>query len=117
MAINTASASLLIISYDESFRRFSPGNVLDELMMQYVFENYRAPDGRHLDIHLGPGAESFKLHWARNNMGPARSYRMVTSWWGLSRMRVKSAVRWLYLAPRKLHPRVFFPMLTRRPRP
>lgn len=92
MAINTDSASLLIIAYDESFRRFSPGNVLDEQMMQYVFENYRAPSGRHLDIHLGPGAESFKLHWARNNVGRARSYRIVTSWWGLSRLRLKSAV-------------------------
>lgn len=93
MAINVSSASLIIIGYDEDFRRFSPGNVLDEHMMQYVFENYRAPDGSHLDIHLGPGVENFKLHWGRGAMTRARSYRIIASRWGWARLRAKSAIR------------------------
>ncbi len=93
MAVNVSSASLIIIGYDADYRRFSPGNVLDEHMMQYVFESYRAPDGRHLDIHLGPGVEKFKLHWGRGAMTRARCYRIVASPWGWARLRAKSAIK------------------------
>jgi CelD/BcsL family acetyltransferase involved in cellulose biosynthesis len=89
LAINTSSASLVIIAYDEKYRRFSPGNVLDESMMRYVFENYRSSDGGHLDVTFGPGAESFKLHWSRGYVHPARSYRIVTSRRAWAQTRLK----------------------------
>ena len=79
MAINTNSASLILIAYDEKYKRFSPGNILDESMMRHVFESYRSADGSHLDITFGPGMERFKLHWSRGYVHPARSYRIVTS--------------------------------------
>jgi CelD/BcsL family acetyltransferase involved in cellulose biosynthesis len=92
MAINTNSASLVIIAYAEDYKRFSPGNVLDESMLRYVFENYRRPDGSHLDINFGPGMESYKLHWSRGNVHPARSYRMAISRLALAKTRIKRAL-------------------------
>ena len=92
MAINTKSASLIIIAFDEKYKRFSPGNVLDESMMRYVFENYRSADGRHLDITFGPGMERFKLHWSRGYVHPARSYRIVTSGRAWVKTRLKQAI-------------------------
>jgi CelD/BcsL family acetyltransferase involved in cellulose biosynthesis len=92
MAINTSSASLVMIAYDENYKRFSPGNVLDESMMRYVFENYRSPDGRHLDVTFGPGMESFKLHWSRGYVHPARSYRIVTSGPAWAKTRLKQTL-------------------------
>jgi CelD/BcsL family acetyltransferase involved in cellulose biosynthesis len=92
MAINTNSASLVLIAYDEKHKRFSPGNVLDESMMRYVFENYRSADGSHLDITFGPGMERFKLHWSRGHVHPARSYRIVTSRRAWAKTRLKQAI-------------------------
>jgi CelD/BcsL family acetyltransferase involved in cellulose biosynthesis len=92
MAINTNSASLILIAYDEKHKRFSPGNVLDESMMRYVFENYRSADGRHLDITFGPGMERFKLHWSRGYVHPARSYRIVTSRRAWAKTRLEQAI-------------------------
>ncbi|MDB6014869.1 MAG: family N-acetyltransferase [Gammaproteobacteria bacterium] len=92
MAINTNSASLIIIAFDEKYKRFSPGNVLDESMMRYVFENYRSADGSHLDITFGPGMERFKLHWSRGYVHPARSYRIVTSGRAWAKTRLKQAI-------------------------
>lgn len=92
MAINTNSASLILIAYDEKHKRFSPGNVLDESMMRYVFENYRSADGSHLDITFGPGMERFKLHWSRGYVHPARSYRIVTSRRAWAKTRLKQVI-------------------------
>jgi CelD/BcsL family acetyltransferase involved in cellulose biosynthesis len=92
MAINTNSASLIIIAYDEKHKRFSPGNILDENMMRYVFENYRSADGSHLDITFGPGGERFKLHWSRGYVHPARSYRIVTSRRAWAKTRLEQAL-------------------------
>jgi CelD/BcsL family acetyltransferase involved in cellulose biosynthesis len=92
MAINTNSASLIIIAFDEKYQRFSPGNVLDESMMRYVFENYRSADGSHLDITFGPGMERFKLHWSRGHVHPARSYRIVTSGRAWAKTRLKQVI-------------------------
>ena len=94
LAINTNSASLVIIAYDEKYKRFSPGNVLDESMMRYVFENYRGADGSHLDITFGPGMESFKLYWSRGYVHPARSYRIVTSRRAWANTGLKRAIAW-----------------------
>jgi hypothetical protein len=79
-------------TYDEKYKSFSPGNILDESMMRHLFENYRAGDGRHLDVSFGPGIEAFKLHWSRGNSHPVRSYRMVTSRWGAARLRAKHLI-------------------------
>ena len=92
LAINSSSASGVISAYDEQFKRFAPGSVLDEGMMEHLFENYRSADGRHLDVSFGPGIEPFKLHWSRGNAHPARSYRIVTSRWGAARLRAKHAI-------------------------
>jgi CelD/BcsL family acetyltransferase involved in cellulose biosynthesis len=92
LAINTNSASLVIIAFDEDYKRFSPGNVLDESMMQYVFENYRSADGSHLDVTFGPGVENFKLHWSRGHMHPARSFRMATSRLAWAKTRLKQVI-------------------------
>jgi CelD/BcsL family acetyltransferase involved in cellulose biosynthesis len=92
LAINTNSASLIIIAFDEKYQRFSPGNVLDESMMKYVFENYRSADGSHLDITFGPGMERFKLHWSRGYVHPARSYRIVTSGRAWAKTRLSQAI-------------------------
>jgi CelD/BcsL family acetyltransferase involved in cellulose biosynthesis len=92
MAINTKSASLIIIAFDEKYQRFSPGNVLDESMMRYVFENYRSADGSHLDITFGPGMERFKLHWSRGHVHPVRSYRIVASGRAWAKTRLKQVI-------------------------
>jgi CelD/BcsL family acetyltransferase involved in cellulose biosynthesis len=92
LAINTISASLIILTYDEKYMRFSPGNILDDGMMKYVFENYRRADGSHLDVSFGAGMEKFKLHWSRGHANPARSYRIATSRWGWARIQLKQAI-------------------------
>jgi CelD/BcsL family acetyltransferase involved in cellulose biosynthesis len=89
VAINPTSASLVIITYDGDYRRFSPGNLLDEPMMQHIFENYRSRDGHPLDLTFGPGVENYKIHWSRGNLQKARSYRIVTSRWGAAGQRLK----------------------------
>jgi CelD/BcsL family acetyltransferase involved in cellulose biosynthesis len=103
LAVNTRSASLILITYDENYRRFSPGNILDESMMQHLFENYRSSDGRHLDVSFGPGVEPFKLHWSRENLQPVSSYRLVSSRWGSARLWVKRALARLSERTRRAH--------------
>jgi CelD/BcsL family acetyltransferase involved in cellulose biosynthesis len=92
LAINTNSASLIIITYDEKYMRFSPGKILDDSMMKYVFENYRRADGSHLDVSFGPGMEKFKLHWSRGHANPARSYRITVSRWGCARTQLEHVI-------------------------
>jgi CelD/BcsL family acetyltransferase involved in cellulose biosynthesis len=92
LAINPTCASLIILTYDDDYRRFSPGNLLDEPMIQHIFENYRSRDGRPLDLTFGPGVEHYKLHWSRGNMRRARSFRIVTSRWGGAGQKLKSAL-------------------------
>jgi CelD/BcsL family acetyltransferase involved in cellulose biosynthesis len=87
VAIGSSFASTMMIAYDDKFERFSPGNVLDEVMMRHLFENYQDSDGRHLDIDFGPGREHFKLHWSRGNVHPARSFVMTASLSGLAKLR------------------------------
>jgi CelD/BcsL family acetyltransferase involved in cellulose biosynthesis len=86
-AISSSFASTMMITYDDKYERFSPGSVLDEFMMQHIFENYQDSDGRHLDIDFGPGREHFKLHWSRGNMHPTKSFVMAASRSGLARLR------------------------------
>ncbi len=92
VAINSRSANLVMITYDDSYRRFSPGNVLDEFMMEYIFENYLDRDGRHLDLDFGPGLEHYKLHWSRGNALASNSYHIASSRWGWARFRFKQAI-------------------------
>jgi CelD/BcsL family acetyltransferase involved in cellulose biosynthesis len=92
VAINATSATCVMTTYDERYRRFSPGKLLAESLMQHIFENYRGADGRHLDINFGPGMEGLKLHWSRGNTHPARAYQIVVSRWGAMRLRVKHAI-------------------------
>jgi CelD/BcsL family acetyltransferase involved in cellulose biosynthesis len=87
-AINSSFASLMMITYDDKYERFSPGNVLDEFMMRHIFENYQDSDGRHLDIDFGPGCEHFKLHWSRGNVHPTKSFIVAASRWGLVKLRL-----------------------------
>jgi CelD/BcsL family acetyltransferase involved in cellulose biosynthesis len=86
-AISSSFASTMMITYDEKYERFSPGNVLDEFVIRHIFENYRDSDGRHLDIDFGPGREHFKLHWSRGNVHPTKSFIMAASRLGLARLR------------------------------
>jgi CelD/BcsL family acetyltransferase involved in cellulose biosynthesis len=86
-AIGSSFASTMMITYDEKYERFSPGNVLDEFVIRHIFENYRDSDGRHLDIDFGPGREHFKLHWSRGNVHPTKSFIMAASRLGLARLR------------------------------
>ena len=86
-AISSSFASTMMITYDDRYERFSPGNVLDEFVMRHIFENYRDSDGRHLDIDFGPGREHFKLHWSRGNVHPTKSFIMAASRLGLARLR------------------------------
>jgi CelD/BcsL family acetyltransferase involved in cellulose biosynthesis len=87
VAISSSFASTMMITYDEKYERFSPGNVLDEFVIRHIFENYRDSDGRHLDIDFGPGREHFKLHWSRGNVHPTKSFIMAASRLGLARLR------------------------------
>jgi CelD/BcsL family acetyltransferase involved in cellulose biosynthesis len=86
-AIGTGFASTMMISYDDKYERFSPGNILDEFMLRYIFENYRDSHGRHLDIDFGPGEEHFKLHWSRGNVHPSKNFIMAASKPGLAKFR------------------------------
>jgi CelD/BcsL family acetyltransferase involved in cellulose biosynthesis len=86
-AISSSFASTMMITYDDKYERFSPGSILDEFMMRYIFENYQDRDGRHLDIDFGPGREHFKLHWSRGNMHPSKSFIMTASRLGLAKLR------------------------------
>jgi CelD/BcsL family acetyltransferase involved in cellulose biosynthesis len=85
--IGSGFAGTMMISYDDKYERFSPGNILDEFMMRHIFENYRDYDGRHLDIDFGPGQEHFKLHWSRGNLHPARSFILAASGAGFAKLR------------------------------
>jgi CelD/BcsL family acetyltransferase involved in cellulose biosynthesis len=86
-AIGSGFASTMMITYDDKYERFSPGNVLDEFMLRHIFENYQDSDGRHLDIDFGPGREHFKLYWSRGNVHPTKSFVMAASGWGLAKFR------------------------------
>ena len=86
-AIGSGFASTMMISYDDKYERFSPGNVLDEFMLRYIFENYQDSDGRHLDIDFGPGEEHFKLHWSRGNVHPTKNFTMAASQLGMAKFR------------------------------
>jgi CelD/BcsL family acetyltransferase involved in cellulose biosynthesis len=86
-AIGSGFASTMMITYDEKYERFSPGNVLDEYMIRHIFENYRDDKGRHLDVDFGPGREHFKLHWSRGNLHPTKSFIMAASRSGLAKLR------------------------------
>jgi CelD/BcsL family acetyltransferase involved in cellulose biosynthesis len=92
IAINPSSASAIIAAYDERFGRFSPGNILDEFIHKYLFDNCRDPEGRYLDIDFGPGREPFKLHWSRGNVQATSNYRIATSPWGLARFQLQRAL-------------------------
>jgi CelD/BcsL family acetyltransferase involved in cellulose biosynthesis len=86
-AISSSFASTMMITYDDKYERFSPGNVLDEFMMRHIFENYQDSNGRHLDIDFGPGREHFKLHWSRGNVHPTKNFVMAASRSGLAKLR------------------------------
>ncbi|HTB87944.1 MAG TPA: GNAT family N-acetyltransferase [Steroidobacteraceae bacterium] len=86
-AIGSSFASTMMITYDEKYERFSPGNVLDEFVMRHIFENYRDSDGRHLDVDFGPGREHFKLYWSRGNVHPTKSFIIAASRSGLVKLR------------------------------
>jgi CelD/BcsL family acetyltransferase involved in cellulose biosynthesis len=86
-AISSSFASTMMITYDDKYERFSPGNILDEFMMRHIFENYQDRDGRHLDIDFGPGREHFKLHWSRGNVHPTKSFVMTASRSGWVKLR------------------------------
>ena len=88
-AINTTTASVVFATYHEDYRRFSPGSILDETMVKYIFDNYRTPDGKFLDILFGPGVEKFKSHWSRDHAVPVTSFRLVTSRAGAAGIRIK----------------------------
>jgi len=92
VAIDTKSASWIITTYDEKYKHFSPGNILAESMVEYVFENCRGDDGERLDFIFGPGRETAKMQWSRGHADEARSYRFVTSKWGFARTRVLQAI-------------------------
>jgi CelD/BcsL family acetyltransferase involved in cellulose biosynthesis len=86
-AIGAGFASTMMISYNDEYERFSPGNVLDEFMMRHIFEQYRDSDGRHLGVDFGPGEEHFKLHWSRGNVHQAKNFIMTASRSGWARFR------------------------------
>jgi CelD/BcsL family acetyltransferase involved in cellulose biosynthesis len=86
-AISSSFASTMMISYDDEYEHFSPGNILDEFMMRHIFENYRDGEGRHLDVDFGPGREHFKLHWSRGNVHPTKSFVMAASRSGWAKLR------------------------------
>ncbi len=99
--IGSGFASTMMISYDDKYERFSPGNILDEFMMRHIFENYRDSEGKHLDIDFGPGDEHFKLHWSRGNVHPSKSFIMAASRAGLAKFQFdQSRVRIQRLASR-----------------
>ena len=88
VAISSSFASTMMITYDDKYEHFSPGNVLDEFMMRHIFENYQDSEGRHLDVDFGPGREHFKLYWSRGNVHPTKSFVMAASGWGLAKFRL-----------------------------
>ena len=81
-AINPTSCSLLIAAYDESYNKYSPGSLLDQFWMEYVFTHHRCAQGRPLDIDFGAGREIYKMHWSRGHAEPTRSYKLARSSWG-----------------------------------
>jgi len=89
IAINTTTVSPVIITYDYDYRQFSPGNVLDEWMFKYLFDNYRTADGRFLDVIFGTGTEKFKSYWSRDNTVPVTSFLMATSRLGATAIRTR----------------------------
>ncbi len=92
VAINAKSASGIITTYDDEFKRFSPGNVLMEKMLEYLFTSCRGIDGEPLDFIFGPGKENSKLQWSRARAYVARSFLVLTSSWGYARWRFKQGI-------------------------
>ena len=91
-AINPTSCSLLIAAYDERYYKYSPGSLLDQLWLEYVFTHYHTAQGRPLDVDFGAGREIYKLHWSRGHVVPTRSYKLATSPWGSLPWRMTEAV-------------------------
>lgn len=92
VAVNAGSANGVIAAYDDNYKQFSPGTVLDEMIFEHLFENYRAANGRPLDFDFGPGGERPKLHWSRGNVLAAKNYRIAATNWGLARFRLGQAL-------------------------
>jgi CelD/BcsL family acetyltransferase involved in cellulose biosynthesis len=91
IALNPSSCSLIIGSFDPKFEKFSPGCLLDDFWMRYVFENHRDRNGRPLDVDFGAGRETYKLHWSRGNVIPSRTLHLATSVWGSAPHYLRSA--------------------------
>lgn len=99
LVINSSSAAGIIAAYNENFKRFSPGTLLDEFILKYLFDHYRDDAGRPIGFDFGPGIERPKLHWSRGNLQPTKSYRIAASAWGLVGFRLQ---RMLATARRRL---------------
>jgi CelD/BcsL family acetyltransferase involved in cellulose biosynthesis len=99
--------SLVIGSYDEKYAKYSPGTVLDEFWMQYVFENFRSRDGYHLDVDFGPGEELYKMHWSRDNILVTKKFLIATSRWGEAPRHIRTALDKLKAAADRVRPPQF----------
>jgi CelD/BcsL family acetyltransferase involved in cellulose biosynthesis len=59
-------------AFDDSWRKYAPGSLLDEYLVRWTFE-------RSLEIDFGSGTEPYKRFWSRNNAIPVVSYRFSGS--------------------------------------
>lgn len=92
--------TLIIGAYDEDLSYFSPGSILDEFWIKYVFDTYCDADGCKLDINFGVGLERYKTHWGRGHTIETASYKLAASTWGEIPYRIKGALAALRRRPR-----------------
>ena len=92
IAVGTTLATLIIAAYDEALRKFSPGNILDEVWVRHVFDTARDGEGRPLDINFGNGVERYKLHWGGGTAFPSRTCKLAATRWGELPYRLKAAL-------------------------
>jgi CelD/BcsL family acetyltransferase involved in cellulose biosynthesis len=93
IAVGPKLCSLIIGAYDEGYNYYSPGSILDAFWIKHIFDTFRDPAGRHLDIDFGVGVERYKLHWSRGHTIETKTYKILASPWGGVPYRLKTALR------------------------
>jgi CelD/BcsL family acetyltransferase involved in cellulose biosynthesis len=99
IAVGPTLCTLIIGAYDERYNYYSPGSILDAFWVKHIFDTFRDPVGRHLDIDFGVGSERYKLHWSRGHAIETKTYKIFASHWGGVPYRLKSALRNLRTRP------------------
>lgn len=89
IVIGKTQVNRIIAAYDTGYAKASPGMLLDEYVMKWIFDH-------NYSCNFGVGGETSKLVWSRNNLKSVASYQIPINQWGKMAFRV-----WKYARDRK----------------